>query len=198
DQEFEVNADILHNALSINLKVLDHPFTLPAPKKEIIKASAEYSEYSKKKKRKDHDVSPSKKTKDRPTSSKGTTIYKSSKTNKTMQAEETIEDHDQEAGMDEERTVNEVVNVDDHPQDDSSSCQDKSKWFNQSPRPETPYPEWHKEPNENDAHENPWFNEMNLKGDRIPQDLSKPIPMLGAPGRLYILVDLFFNKDLEY
>ncbi|GKA46646.1 hypothetical protein Tco_0739529 [Tanacetum coccineum] len=41
-----------------------------------------------------------------------------------------------------------------------------------------------------------------LKGtcgsDRISQDLSTPLPLLGAPGRLYILVDYFFNKDLEY
>ncbi|GJU86646.1 retrovirus-related pol polyprotein from transposon TNT 1-94 [Tanacetum coccineum] len=35
DQDFEVNADVLRNALSI--KVLDHPFALPAPEKEIIK-----------------------------------------------------------------------------------------------------------------------------------------------------------------
>ncbi|GKC63395.1 hypothetical protein Tco_1095993, partial [Tanacetum coccineum] len=35
NQDFEVNADVLRNALSI--KVLDHPFALPAPEKETIK-----------------------------------------------------------------------------------------------------------------------------------------------------------------
>nr|GEY81478.1 hypothetical protein [Tanacetum cinerariifolium] len=35
DQDFEVNANVLCNALSI--KVLDHPFALPAPEKKIIK-----------------------------------------------------------------------------------------------------------------------------------------------------------------
>ncbi|GJS03375.1 retrovirus-related pol polyprotein from transposon TNT 1-94 [Tanacetum coccineum] len=37
DQVFEVNADLLRNALSITHKDLDHPFTLLAPEKEIIK-----------------------------------------------------------------------------------------------------------------------------------------------------------------
>ncbi|GKD56809.1 hypothetical protein Tco_1290196 [Tanacetum coccineum] len=100
---------------------------------------------SKKKKRKDHDVSSSKKTKDHPTSSKGTTLSKSSKTNKTLQAKETIEDSDQEGGMDEKPTVDEVVNNDDHSQDDTAPSQDKSKWFKRSPRPETPDLKWHKE-----------------------------------------------------
>ncbi|GKA50146.1 hypothetical protein Tco_0743219 [Tanacetum coccineum] len=36
DKVFEVNADFLRNALSITPKELDHPFTLPAPEKEII------------------------------------------------------------------------------------------------------------------------------------------------------------------
>ncbi|GKD82828.1 hypothetical protein Tco_1349667, partial [Tanacetum coccineum] len=142
----------------------------------------------------------------------------------------------------------------------------------QSPMPESPDPEWHKEPNENDAPKQPWFNELvnaektklthedmmgsvvdftnftkhclkkykttkadlegptfellkgkhknyieleynfkqcylaltdqldwqNPEGDRILQDLSKPLPMLGSLGRLYVIVDFFFNKDLEY
>ncbi|GKB42622.1 hypothetical protein Tco_0887564 [Tanacetum coccineum] len=72
---------------------------------------------SKKKKRKDHNASSSKKTKDHPTSSKAITPSKSLKTNKTIKAKETIEDPDQEAGMDEEPAVDEVVNDDEHPQD---------------------------------------------------------------------------------
>ncbi|GKC84347.1 hypothetical protein Tco_1140064, partial [Tanacetum coccineum] len=39
---------------------------------------------------------------------------------------------------------------------------------------------------------------VNPEGDRIPHDLSKLLPLQGAPGRLRILVDFFFNKDLEY
>ncbi|GJV97950.1 hypothetical protein Tco_1549527, partial [Tanacetum coccineum] len=77
-------------------------------------------------------------------------------------------------------------------------------------RPETPDHDWHKEPTANDAPKQPWFNEIvntqkdsnthddNLEGDKIPQDFSKPLQLQGAPGRLTIIVDLFFNKDLEY
>ncbi|GJZ33877.1 hypothetical protein Tco_0579313 [Tanacetum coccineum] len=36
DKVFEVNADLLRNALSITPKDLDHPFTPPAPEKDII------------------------------------------------------------------------------------------------------------------------------------------------------------------
>ncbi|GKA90026.1 hypothetical protein Tco_0811838 [Tanacetum coccineum] len=36
DKVFEVNAKLLCNTLSITPKYLDHPITLPAPKKEII------------------------------------------------------------------------------------------------------------------------------------------------------------------
>ncbi|GJY89240.1 hypothetical protein Tco_0503868 [Tanacetum coccineum] len=39
---------------------------------------------------------------------------------------------------------------------------------------------------------------VNPKGDRIPHDISKPLPLHGAPGLLTILVDFFFNKDLNY
>ncbi|GKC30753.1 hypothetical protein Tco_1038047 [Tanacetum coccineum] len=39
---------------------------------------------------------------------------------------------------------------------------------------------------------------VNPEGDRIPHDISKPLPLHGAPGRLTIPVDFFFNKDLNY
>nr|GFC44549.1 hypothetical protein [Tanacetum cinerariifolium] len=38
----------------------------------------------------------------------------------------------------------------------------------------------------------------NPEGDRIPQDLSKPLPLLGDLVRLYIPADYLFNKDPVY
>nr|GEU38236.1 hypothetical protein [Tanacetum cinerariifolium] len=38
----------------------------------------------------------------------------------------------------------------------------------------------------------------NLKCDICPYDLSKPLPLQGPPGHLTILVNFFFNNDLEY
>ncbi|GKB88804.1 hypothetical protein Tco_0961076 [Tanacetum coccineum] len=173
---------------------------------------------------------------------------------------------------DEEPIVDEVINVNDHLQDDYAPCQDMSKWFKKSPRPGSPDPEWSKDLNANAGQEQDWFPELektakapeefddllgttfdfsnfvkhhlkkdkltkadlegpvfellkgtcrssieleyhleqrylafsnkldwtNPEGDRIPQDLSKPLPLFGAPGHLYIPADYFFNKDLEY
>ncbi|GKD66482.1 hypothetical protein Tco_1308590 [Tanacetum coccineum] len=117
---------------------------------------------SKKKKRKDSDAPSSKKTKDQPTSSKkGTTPSKPSKPDKSVQAKETIEEPGQEEAMnDEEPAVDEVVNTEEHPQDDAGLSQDRSKWFKQSPRPETPDPDWHKEPNANARLKQTWFNDL--------------------------------------
>ncbi|GJS46108.1 hypothetical protein Tco_0596229 [Tanacetum coccineum] len=42
------------------------------------------------------------------------------------------------------------------------------------------------------------LDRINLKSDRCPYDLSKPLPLQGSPGHLTILVDFFFNLDLEY
>ncbi|GJR42619.1 hypothetical protein Tco_1310722 [Tanacetum coccineum] len=39
---------------------------------------------------------------------------------------------------------------------------------------------------------------VNPEGDIIPHDISKPLPLHGALGLLTILVDFFFNKDLDY
>ncbi|GJX09811.1 hypothetical protein Tco_0199670 [Tanacetum coccineum] len=38
----------------------------------------------------------------------------------------------------------------------------------------------------------------NPEGDRFPYELSKPLPLQGSPDHFTILVDLFFNNDLEY
>ncbi|GJT08791.1 hypothetical protein Tco_0843253 [Tanacetum coccineum] len=42
------------------------------------------------------------------------------------------------------------------------------------------------------------LNWENLKGDRCPFDLSKPLPLKGHPGHLTIAEEYFFNNDLEY
>nr|GFA82017.1 hypothetical protein [Tanacetum cinerariifolium] len=82
------------------------------------------------------------KTKDQPTSSKkGTTPYKPSKPNKSMQADEIVEELDQEEAIDdEEPPVDEVVNTKEHPQDNVGLSQHRSKWFKQPFRPKTPNP----------------------------------------------------------
>ncbi|GKA11939.1 hypothetical protein Tco_0691485 [Tanacetum coccineum] len=38
----------------------------------------------------------------------------------------------------------------------------------------------------------------NLEGDRYPFDLSKPLPLQGLLGHRTVVVDYFFNNDLEY
>ncbi|GKD19679.1 hypothetical protein Tco_1208837, partial [Tanacetum coccineum] len=141
-------------------------------------------------------------------SKKGKSPSKPSNNDKLVTEEDTIHDIEMDAGKSVE---NEVINVDIPKQAYVSGPNpDISNWFKQSPRPETPDHDWHKEPTANDAPKQPWFNEIvntqkdsnthddNLEGDRIPQDFSKPLQLQGAPGRLTIIVDLFFNKDLEY
>ncbi|GKE04001.1 hypothetical protein Tco_1396019, partial [Tanacetum coccineum] len=174
----------------------------------------------------------------------------------------------------EEPVEDNVVNAEEQPQDDAAPKRDNSIWFKQDVvvRPETPDPEWHKEPNADDAPEQNWFNELvnaekdpltfddlmgstvdftkfaknrlkkdkitkadlegpafkllkgtcrnnieleynleqcylalsdqldwaNPEGDKCPYDMSKPLPLQGPPGHLTILVDFFFNNDLEY
>ncbi|GJQ98296.1 hypothetical protein Tco_0009435 [Tanacetum coccineum] len=116
--------------------------------------------------------------------------------------------------MEEEPSVNDVINDDDHSQDDTA------------PRPEQ---DWHhlkkdkitkvdleglvfklfkgtcRSSIELEYHLEQrylaFYDQLdwaNPKGDIIPKDFSKPLPLLGAPSRLYIPVEFFFNKDLEY
>ncbi|GJS89673.1 hypothetical protein Tco_0772309 [Tanacetum coccineum] len=102
-----------------------------------------------------------------------------------------------------------------HQANDSVPKRDSSKWFKEDSmvRPKTPNPKWQKEPT--DAPEQPWFNDLvnpkkdpvtfedvmgsvNQEGNRIPHDLSKPLPLQGPPSHLKIPVDFFFNKYLKY
>nr|GFB24493.1 hypothetical protein [Tanacetum cinerariifolium] len=121
-------------------------------------------------------------------SSKGKTPSKPSYTNKTMKSDESV----QGAEMDVEEPVKDnVVNVEEQPQDDAPPKKDNSIWFKQDVvfRPETPDLEWHKEPNVDDAPKQNWFNELldwvNLEGDRHPYDLSKPLPLQGPPDKQF-------------
>ncbi|GKC02139.1 hypothetical protein Tco_0993749 [Tanacetum coccineum] len=114
-----------------------------------------------KKKRKQKNSKSSKKDKDQAGSfKKGKSPSKSSKTDKSVHADKTVHDVEMEAG---EPVENDVVDAEDPTQADASAPkQDKSTWFKMVvvDRPESPDPEWHKEPTIDDAHEQTWFNEM--------------------------------------
>nr|GFB19019.1 hypothetical protein [Tanacetum cinerariifolium] len=99
-----------------------------------------------KKRRMRKDTKPSMKQSTSTDSSKGKTPSKPSYTNKTMKADESV----QGAEMDVKEPVKDnVVNVEEQPQDDAPPKKDNSSWFKQDVvfRPETPDLEWHKEPN---------------------------------------------------
>ncbi|GJY73976.1 hypothetical protein Tco_0478407 [Tanacetum coccineum] len=200
----------LYNALVVSLSVneddIDNLANLPIQKKRRRDdhdkdPSTDVDKDSKKKKKKDHDVSSSKKTKDQPTSSKGTTPSKSSKTDKTVQADEALEDPDKEAEMEEEPAVNDVINDDDHSQDDTAPRLEQD-WFSELEKIANAPEEFNDLLGSTFDFSN--FIRHHLKKDKLTKvDLEgliccKPLPLLGAPGRLYIPVEFFFNKDLEY
>ncbi|GJV99074.1 hypothetical protein Tco_1554326 [Tanacetum coccineum] len=108
---------------------------------------------SKKRKRKDYDASPSKKSKDKEASSKeGKALSKSSKTDKAGDAEGTVQDDTMDA---EELIEYDFVDTQEPTQDDAAPKQDRSKWFKHDvvERHKTSVPEWHKEPNADNAPE---------------------------------------------
>nr|GEV66325.1 retrovirus-related Pol polyprotein from transposon TNT 1-94 [Tanacetum cinerariifolium] len=150
-----------------------------------------------KKKRKQKDYKSLKKDKDQAGSSKeGKSPSKTSKTNKAVNAEETVYDVEIDVG---ENVEEDVVDIKDPSQTDASVPKsDKSTWFKMVvvERPESPDPEWHKKPTADDAPKQSWFNEMvNVE---ILHYLNKPLPLHGAPSRLTIPVDFFFKKYLDY
>nr|GEV78770.1 hypothetical protein [Tanacetum cinerariifolium] len=106
-------------------------------------ALTDVKKISKKKKRKDSNAPSSMITKDQPNfSKKGTTPSKPSESNKSVQPDEAVEEHGQEEAIDdEEPAVDEVVNTEEHPQDDVGPSQDRSNWFKQPTRLKTPDPE---------------------------------------------------------
>ncbi|GJT83879.1 hypothetical protein Tco_1058221 [Tanacetum coccineum] len=123
---------------------------------------------SKNRKRKNADTSSSKKGKTQCKSSKEAKApTKPSASDKAIDDEELRQDDavdDSELVKDDDMTDYEM------PHDDDPT-QDRSKWFKQDEvvRPKTPNPEWFKEPNRNDAYEQPWFNEM-VNVERDQQD----------------------------
>ncbi|GKB98960.1 hypothetical protein Tco_0985097 [Tanacetum coccineum] len=102
---------------------------------------------------------------------KGKTQSKTSSTDKSMNEEETVHDAAMEADQAMDADEDEVANVEEYPQDDATSKQDKSTWFKQPPRPKTPNPEWHKDLTVNDGPEQSWFNDLvNAEKDPLTFD----------------------------
>ncbi|GKE47777.1 hypothetical protein Tco_1479035, partial [Tanacetum coccineum] len=70
-----------------------------------------------------------------------------------------------------EPILDDVVNDADQPQDDVDPKKDKSTWFKQPPRPETPDLEWNKDRSIYDDPEQTWFNDLvNAEKDPLPFD----------------------------
>nr|GEW85911.1 hypothetical protein [Tanacetum cinerariifolium] len=141
---------------------------------------------SKKKKRKDPKVPSSKKTKDQPSSSKGTTLSKSSKMIKLEESDDllgtTIDfSNFVKHRLKKDKLTKPDIEVFELLKGTCKSCIELEHHLEQRYLVFSDKLDW-----------------TNPKGDRIPQDLSKLIPLLGALRRLYILADYFFNKDLEY
>ncbi|GJU39842.1 hypothetical protein Tco_1192799 [Tanacetum coccineum] len=114
---------------------------------------------SKNRKRKNADTSSSKKGKTQSKSSKeAKDPTKPSASDKAVDDEELRQDD----AVDDSELVKDDDMADYEMPHDDDPTQDQSKWFKQDEvvRPITPDPEWFKEPNKNDAYEQPWFNEM--------------------------------------
>ncbi|GKB62356.1 hypothetical protein Tco_0918542 [Tanacetum coccineum] len=133
---------------------------LPKVVSDFVKPRMERTARDDKKKRRRKDTDPSKKNNDQSGSSKkGTTPSKSLKSDKTVNAEESVQD----AAINIEESIKEyVVNAQDPTKADVAPNQYNSKWFKQGiiEIPETPDPDWHKELNANDAREQNLFNEF--------------------------------------
>ncbi|GKE73557.1 hypothetical protein Tco_1535598, partial [Tanacetum coccineum] len=104
------------------------------------------SDKKKKRSRKGKDYELPKKSSKSKESSKGKTPPKTSKTAKSVTAEESVAEPVHETAMDMEEPIrDDVVNDADQPQDDVDPRKDNSTWFKQHPRPETADPEWNKD-----------------------------------------------------
>ncbi|GKB07728.1 hypothetical protein Tco_0836012 [Tanacetum coccineum] len=107
---------------------------------------------------------PSKKSSTSKESSKGKSPAKTSKSRKSVTAEEQVEELVFEMASDDiEQTADDVANDADQPLDDSTKTKDKDPkkdWFKQPSRPPTPDQEWNKRQVVVDQPEQPWFNNM--------------------------------------
>nr|GEW28446.1 hypothetical protein [Tanacetum cinerariifolium]GEW28473.1 hypothetical protein [Tanacetum cinerariifolium] len=185
----------LFDALALSLSVDEDDMDMlpdqPTQKKRIRddhdkEPSPDADKDSKKKKRKDPKAPSSKKTKDQPSSSKGTTLSKSSKMIKQEESDDllgTTFDFSNfvKQRLKKNKLTKPDIEVFELLKGTCKSCIELEHHLEQRYLAFSDKLDW-----------------TNPKGDRIPQDLSKLIPLLGAPHRLYILADYFFNKDLEY
>ncbi|GJU52950.1 hypothetical protein Tco_1226664 [Tanacetum coccineum] len=114
--------------------------------------SSHSTKEKKKKSKKDGELS--KKSSTSKESSKGKTPPKASKSNKSVHVEEIVEEPAKEVAMD----------------------IDKSTWFTQPPRLETPNPEWSKDPNANVGPEQTWFNDL----EKAAKDPTKFDDLMGS------------------
>nr|GEV34932.1 hypothetical protein [Tanacetum cinerariifolium] len=104
---------------------------------------------------------PSKKSYGSKKSTKGNTKSKTSKTDKYVIANESVQEPAHEVSMDvEEPTQDEGVKYTHQPQVDDTPNKDNSIWFKQPPRPETPDPDWNTFKATDDCPKQTWFNEM--------------------------------------
>ncbi|GJV70700.1 hypothetical protein Tco_1490695 [Tanacetum coccineum] len=116
------------------------------------------SNQGKEKKRPRNDTQPSKKSSESKESSNGNTPPKSSKSGKCVTIEELNEEHVHDMSMNaEENIVDEMGNVDEHPDGEGAP---KNDWFKQPPRHPTPNPEWNKYQVVDDKPEQTCYNDL--------------------------------------
>ncbi|GKA73253.1 hypothetical protein Tco_0779469 [Tanacetum coccineum] len=151
------------------------------------------------KKQRIKDAEPPKKSYTSKESSKVKTPPKTSKTDKSVTAEESVEEPIHEAAIDVEEPIqDDVVNDADQPQEDVDPKKDNFTWFKQPPRPETLI--------QNGTKTRVLMMDWRRLGLMIWLILRKihsplmslcPLP-LTSRSHLTIPVDFFFNNDLEY
>ncbi|GJY76082.1 hypothetical protein Tco_0481198 [Tanacetum coccineum] len=159
------------------------------------------------KKRRRKDVEPPKKSSTSKESSKGKTPPKTSKTGKSITAEESVVEPVHKATMDVEEPIqDDVVNDANQPQDKNVDDGPEQTWFNDMVNVEKDsltFDELMATPIDftkfaMNCLKLKKITKTNPEGDRCPYDLSKPLPLQGSSGHLTIHVDFFLNNDLEY
>ncbi|GKB57443.1 hypothetical protein Tco_0913629 [Tanacetum coccineum] len=141
-----LNSMILNNAIACGQ--VDPEKVLRKRDRDDEDPSAGPNQGKKTKRSRTKESEPSKKSSTSKESSKGKSPAKTSKSGKSMTAEEPIEEPVFEMASDDiEQTVDDVANDADQLPDDSTQTKDKNPkkyWFKQPPRPPTPNQEWNK------------------------------------------------------